>query len=197
MDSVTIRPVRGEERQQTVLRLGGYAFNPSPPLPDKDGDWPGFLAATEAHPNRVVFEGEQALAMAHSAPMTQQVRGRLFPMGGVWGVATMPAARRGGYAREALRQLLADVREAGVPLTCLYAFKELFYERLGYVNFPQPRQVTFSPKALLPLVEQDLGRPGGARGDRGRLRPVPDLPDEHPGPDARHGAGRGRSAAPA
>ena len=78
-------------------------------------------------------------------------------MGGVWGVATMPAARRGGYAREALRQLLADLREAGVPLTCLYAFKELFYERLGYVNFPQPRQVTFSPRALLPLVGQDLG----------------------------------------
>jgi predicted acetyltransferase len=156
MDSMTIRRVRGEERRQALLRLGGYAFSPSPPLPDKDESRQAFVAATEADPNLIVFDGDQPLAMVHCAPMTQHVRGRIFPMGGIWGVATMPAARRNGYAREALRRLLAEVREGGVPLTCLYAFKESFYERLGYVNFVQPRQATFSPRAVQPLMHQAL-----------------------------------------
>jgi hypothetical protein len=33
---------------------------------------------------------------------------------------------------------------------------ESFYERLGYVTFPQSRQAIFNPSTMLPLLDQDL-----------------------------------------
>ncbi len=56
-----------------------------------------------------------------------------------------------------MTRLLAAVRDAGQPLSCLYPFRESFYERLGYVTFPLPRTARLTPLSLLPLLEQDLG----------------------------------------
>jgi hypothetical protein len=56
-----------------------------------------------------------------------------------------------------MTRLLAAVRDAGQPLSCLYPFRESFYERLGYVTFPVPRTARLTPLSLLPLLEQDLG----------------------------------------
>ncbi|MBN1137280.1 MAG: GNAT family N-acetyltransferase, partial [Anaerolineae bacterium] len=56
-----------------------------------------------------------------------------------------------------MARLLAAVRDAGQPLSCLYPFRESFYERLGYVTFPLPRTAKLTPLSLLPLLEQDLG----------------------------------------
>jgi predicted acetyltransferase len=89
--------------------------------------------------------------------MTQNVRGTLYGMGGIWGVGTAPAARRRGYSRRTLARVLAAARERGTALSGLYPFRESFYERLGYVTFPQPCKVSFDPAALLPLMQQDLG----------------------------------------
>jgi hypothetical protein len=104
-----------------------------------------------------LFEGETPVASVAGAPMTQQVRGALYSMGGIWGVATQLAARRKGYSRRLLTRLLAALREDGRSLSCLYPFRESFYERLGYVTFPQPRTAKFAPSALAPLLKRDLG----------------------------------------
>jgi predicted acetyltransferase len=56
-----------------------------------------------------------------------------------------------------MAQLLAAEREDGRVLSCLYPFKESFYERLGYVTFPLPRIAKFKPAALGPLLKQELG----------------------------------------
>ncbi len=78
-------------------------------------------------------------------------------MCGVFGVATTPGARRKGYARLAIGKLLADFKESGSPFSCLYPFRESFYERLGYATFPQHRWVKFETAGLAPLLKQDLG----------------------------------------
>jgi predicted acetyltransferase len=104
-----------------------------------------------------LFEEDRAVATVAGTPMTQQVRGRLYKMGGIWGVATHPAARRKGYSKRLLARLLAAVREEGWSLSCLYPFRESFYERMGYVTFPLPRTAKFEPLPLLPLLDQDIG----------------------------------------
>jgi predicted acetyltransferase len=89
--------------------------------------------------------------------MTQQVRGKLYDASGIWGVVTDPAARRKGHCRRLMASLLAAHRDDGRPLSCLYPFRESFYERLGYVTFPLPRTAKLAPSALLPLLKEDLG----------------------------------------
>src|SRR5579883_334395 len=93
---------------------------------------------------------------AANSLMQLNVRGHLYPSGGVWSVMTHPTARRKGYARQMLHHLLAHMHATGQPFSTLYPFRESFYDRLGYTTFPQPRIVRFSPSALLPLLKKEL-----------------------------------------
>ena len=77
-------------------------------------------------------------------------------MGGVWGVATHPRARRRGICRQVLSRLLASMRDSGQVLSGLYPFRESFYERLGYVSFPQLRKATFSPLRCVSLLDRQI-----------------------------------------
>ena len=47
------------------------------------------------------------------------------------------------------------MKELNQGLT-LYPFKESFYERLGYVSFPQIRTAIISAKSLVPLLNSKL-----------------------------------------
>lgn len=160
MTNTTIREIRGDEMLEVMYALTSYALNPSPPLPDK-AERQEMLKGREGVTYFALHDEGAPVACAASAPMTQHVRGALFGMGGIWGVATHPAARRKGYCRSVLARLWAAVCERGQGLSCLYPFRESFYERLGCVTFPQPRMVRFAPTALAPLSKRELG--GGVR----------------------------------
>jgi predicted acetyltransferase len=77
-------------------------------------------------------------------------------MGGIWGVVTHPKVRRKGYSRKLLTSLLKTIRESGKMVSCLYPFRESFYERLGYTTFPLPRKIQFSSSTLAPLLKTNL-----------------------------------------
>jgi predicted acetyltransferase len=77
-------------------------------------------------------------------------------MGGIWGVATHPAARRQGYCRALMVRLLEAMHADGRAISVLYPFRESFYERLGWVTLPQPIKYTFAPSTLAPLLKTDL-----------------------------------------
>ncbi len=156
MTQTTIREIRGDEMLDIMYELETYAFGSSPPLPDR-AEWENVIKQREDVTYFCLFEDDSAVATVAATPMTQNARGALFGMGGLWGVMTHPAARRKGYSRRALARLLAAVREDGRPLSCLYPFRESFYERLGYVTFPLPRTAKLAPSALLPLLKEDLG----------------------------------------
>jgi predicted acetyltransferase len=156
MTCTTIRQVKGEEMLEVKYPLGSYAFNSSPPLPDKE-EWKDLVRHRQGVTCLAAFEEDTAVATAAYTAMTQNVRGALFGMGGVWGVATHPAARHKGYCRELTARLLACMHASGQSLSGLYPFRESFYERLGYVTLPQIRKARFAPLTLRPLLKQDLG----------------------------------------
>lgn len=156
MTNTTIRLMPKEEMLEAMYPLTNYAFQSSPPLPDKE-EWMDSVRQREGVIYFALFEGDIAVATVASSAMTQQVRGTIYDAGGIWGVATHPAARRKGYCKRLMARLLAADREAGRSLSCLYPFRESFYERLGYVTFPLPRTAKFAPSALLPLLKKDLG----------------------------------------
>ncbi len=156
MTEAIVRQLSTEEMLEVLFPLASYAFHPSPPFRDPE-------EAKETIRGRkgvlyfALFEDEKAVATVAGSPMTQQVRGKLYDASGIWGVVTDTAARRKGYCRRLMSSLLAAHRDEGRPLSCLYPFRESFYERLGYVTFPLPRTAKFAPSALRPLLEVDLG----------------------------------------
>jgi predicted acetyltransferase len=130
-----------------------YAFRPSPPLPKLE-EWKAsyFTEAT----GLALFADNQPMACAAYSLMPQNVRGKIYPNAGVWGVTTHPAGRRSGYARQLLTQLLQTIHEADMAFSTLYPFRESFYDRLGYTTFPHPRVATIPTSTFQPLLKTRL-----------------------------------------
>jgi predicted acetyltransferase len=149
-----IRHLQGEEMFEALYSLNQYAFHPSPPFQNKE-EWLSFVRGRKGVTCHAVFEADTPLSIAASTAMTQNMRGELFPVSGVWGVATSPTARRKGYCREVMGSLLNAERESGKIFTNLYPFRESFYERLGYVAFPLTKIARFTPDSLAPLLKMD------------------------------------------
>lgn len=95
-----IRRVSGEQLLQDTYFLLNYAFQPSPPLPNRE-EWEATYRQYDESITFVAYQNGMPVATASSAPMTHNIRGCIFPMGGVWGVATHPGARRVGVIRHA------------------------------------------------------------------------------------------------
>ncbi len=104
-----------------------------------------------------LFEDHAPVAVVASTPLTQNMRGRLYPTSGIWGVSTMPAARRKGYCRQLMGSLLSANRVEGKSFTSLYPFRESFYERFGYVSYPLTKIARFTTQSLIPLLKLETG----------------------------------------
>lgn len=156
MSTPTFQRITIQEAGEVAYKLATYAFLHTPPLPNKE-EYIGRGSARRGVIYYAAYEEGQAMAMAGHHAMTQNVRGKLFPASGLFAVATDPSARRKGLARQVVQKLLSDMRVEGFAFSCLYPFRESFYERLGYVPYPRPRFVQFSPDALEPLLKKDLG----------------------------------------
>jgi predicted acetyltransferase len=152
--TISIRLVEGEERLHTARLLTQYAFEPSPRTLDLEADR-RFLGIGRRRVH-VLFDGGEPRCTASVIEMTENVRGRLLPMGGVAGVASHPAARRNGYARRLLTHVLADMRDQGQVVSALYPFRASFYEKFGYVGIGPERRAILSPRDLAPLLRLDL-----------------------------------------
>jgi len=77
-------------------------------------------------------------------------------MCGVANVATNPEARRKGYSRELMKKVFVNMKQDKQVFSTLYPFKESFYEKYGYISFPQIRTAIISPKSLTSLFLMDL-----------------------------------------
>jgi hypothetical protein len=154
-ENITIRQVEGQEMLDIVYLLDNYAFRPSPPFPNRD-EWDERMKTRKGSTYYALFDGEDPVAVELCIPMTQNLRGKLFKMGGFAGVASHPKARRKGYVRQLIAHAYQKFKDDGVVVSCLYPFRESFYERLGYVTFPQTRQAIFSTVDLAPLLKKDF-----------------------------------------
>ena len=156
MSKITLREIKGDEMLDIMYWIPGYSLNPSPPMPDRE-ERRETMKARKGAIYYALFEDGEPQACAASTAMTQNVRDKIYPIGGIWGVATHPQARRKGYQRQVFQALMEGVRAADQPLSGLYPFRGSFYERLGYVTFPVSRGVTFDISTLLPLAKADFG----------------------------------------
>jgi predicted N-acetyltransferase YhbS len=151
-----IRRLTADERPEVSLPIQTYAFQASPPddrlaerLRRNQDYYAGNLTL-------VAEEDGVALADASAIPMRQNIRGSVYPMAGIAGVATLPLARRRGYASALVTRLLDQMRDEGHVVSTLYPFRPSFYERFGYVGLPRTRTVTFTPESLAHLLRTQL-----------------------------------------
>jgi predicted acetyltransferase len=154
--NITIRRVDGDEMLDILYWLDNYAFHPTPPFPNRD-EWDARMKTRIGTAYYAVFDGDKGVAITACPPFTQNLRGKIFKMGGFADVSTHPEARRKGYSRDLLRFAFEQLVSDGDVVSSLYPFRESFYERLGYVTFPQTRQAIFNPGAMAPLLSKDLG----------------------------------------
>ncbi|NJD58847.1 MAG: GNAT family N-acetyltransferase, partial [Anaerolineae bacterium] len=148
----TIRQLQGQEMLETLYMLNSYALHPSPPLQNRE-EWFTIVSARQGITCYAVFEGDEPVSVVASTPLTQNIRGKLFPASGIWGVSTSPAGRRKGYCRRGMQSLLSANHEEGKIFSDLYPFRESFYERMGYVGFPLFKIVHFNTLSLQPLLK--------------------------------------------
>ncbi len=156
MTETRVCEVHGDEMLRAMYAIHAYAFRSSPPLSDQTEREEALLRRQGAT-HIAVYEDHEPVACGASRRMTQQVRGALYPAAGLLDVTTHPAARRKGYARQLLHALLRAVHDGGAVCSALYPFRELFYERLGYVVLPQTKRIRLDPAMLEPVLKQNLG----------------------------------------
>jgi predicted acetyltransferase len=157
MPNVTMRFITHEEQATLYAPITEYSFRGSPPV-NTEAERLERLQYNIERQIIVMFEDDTVVAAVGVVPMTQNVRGKIYGMGGIAPVATLPQARRKGYARTLMREQYKKMREQGFPFTGLHPFRESFYERMGYITFPQIRVARFNSATLTPMLR--LAVPG-------------------------------------
>jgi predicted acetyltransferase len=156
VENITVRQVDGDEMLDILYWLDNYAFRPTPPFPNRE-EWEERIKTRKTTAYYALFEGRKGVAITACPKFTQNLRGKIFTMGGFADVSTHPEARRKGYSRQVIRYAFKALVDQGDVFSSLYPFRESFYERLGYVTFPQTRQAIFKTAALEPVLKADLG----------------------------------------
>lgn len=161
MPSIEIRQLPVDEAAAIRIVVPAYAFAEDQP-PTRDPSEAAALAKS-MQPDQyfVLYEDGQPVATTGNTPMTQNVRGQIVPMWGVWNVAVLPQARRKGYARQLIQRMLAETRAAGSAYSTLYPFRQSFYRRMGYALYPQARTATIPARDFLSVFKMNL--PGAVR----------------------------------
>jgi len=155
MSNITIRPVKGQEMLDILFRLDNYAFRPTPPFPNRE-EWEGRVKNRKGPNYYALFEDEEGVAIVACSTLTQNLCGKIFKMGGFAAISTHPKARRKGYVRDLMRYAYEQLKDDGRVLSALYPFRGSFYERLGYVTFPQSRKAIFNAADLHPLFKAGI-----------------------------------------
>ncbi len=138
-----------------TLGVNSYAFGASPSKPDLDKSRERLKYGVHTI-NIGVFEDAEALATCSLHQMTENIRGAILGMGGLAGVASLPQGRRRGHVRNMLSYSFELMHEREMPVSTLYPFRDSFYERLGYAQFPQNRFATIKPENLASLLRESL-----------------------------------------
>ncbi|MCG3225595.1 MAG: GNAT family N-acetyltransferase [Candidatus Heimdallarchaeota archaeon] len=152
MNKVEIKELRGED-VDPILELAFYAFFPTPGNIEQIMKRKPYMKEDTC---LVLYENEKPVSGLICKPIPQNVRGVIKDMCGISEVATHPEGRRKGYAKKLMKSAFDKMKENNQGFSTLYPFKESFYERLGYVSFPQIRTAIISAKSLVPLLDLKL-----------------------------------------
>ncbi len=152
MNIFTYSVVEDDEERKKLAVLTQYAFYASPDdlkIQKLYFDYSKDCFIVAVYPED---EPQTPVATATSIPMTQNLRGKIFPMDGIANVATEPAYRRKHLTATMMLMILENDKKTGLVISTLYPFKESFYARFGYITLPQVRIATLSLDTLSPLL---------------------------------------------
>ena len=136
-----IKIANTENERKKLSHLTSYAFLPSPA--DLTQSQKGFESIKDAFIQSVYPKNSDSpIATASCIPMTQNVRGKIFKMGGIEAVATQPEFRNQGIIRQLMINIFKHAKETGEVFSTLFPFKESFYAKFDYISFPQTKIAT-------------------------------------------------------
>jgi predicted acetyltransferase len=126
MPDILVRPA--EERDSDGMHeVWSLTYNNGDPYP------PERRNSTLKGSMNFVAECDGRIAAACNVLDLEVSRGAgALACGGVAAVAVLPEMRRSGVGTAMMSWLISHLREIGVPLASLYAFREPYYRRFGY-----------------------------------------------------------------
>jgi predicted acetyltransferase len=151
-----ITPTEGNSGDLEAL-LGAALHSPGM------GTWMSMLGLDNF---REVRKRGEVVAGLGYVPMGQWFGGQSVPCIGITAVGVAPEQRGTGVGGAMLKMMLADMREMGVPLSCLYPATLPFYQKIGFERAGQ--RVIYE----LPIDAIDVSERG--------LDLVPVGPDDYP-----------------
>ena len=151
MDKIEIKEFDGQNDE--AIEMAFYAFYPTP------GDVEGIKKLKHYFKDDtsfILYENGKPVSAIICKPIPQNVRGVIKPMCGLQNVATNPEARRKGYSKQLMIKSFEHMKVKNYVFSTLYPFKESYYEKFGYISFPQIKTAIFSPKQIVGLLDKDL-----------------------------------------
>ena len=115
-----------------------------------------FTNCYEPENTMVGLEQDQLLSTVHLRQYNLNVRGAVLPTSYMVGVATHPAARRGGVGGALLTSALDELRKRGQAMTILMPSKAAFYQQYGWELYAHQWVNTMSLEDLRPMTDKTL-----------------------------------------
>ena len=115
-----------------------------------------FTNCYEPEHTMVGLEQDQLLSTVHLRQYNLNVRGAVLPTSYMVGVATHPAARRGGVGGALLTATLEELRKRGQAMTILMPSKAAFYQQYGWELYAHQWVNTMSLEDLRPMTDKSL-----------------------------------------
>ena len=115
-----------------------------------------FTNCYEPENTMVGLEQDQLLSTVHLRQYNLNVRGAVLPTSYMVGVATHPAARRGGVGGALLTAALEELRKRGQAMTILMPSKAAFYQQYGWELYAHQWVNTMSLEDLRPMTDKTL-----------------------------------------
>lgn len=102
------------------------------------------------------FADGQMACLTHLNPYTLNLRGKAIDTSYIVGLATHPAARRGGVGGQLLHAALIEMKRRGHYINILMPSKAGFYQPYGYDLYCHQWKETMPLEALRPLTDRTL-----------------------------------------
>ncbi|MFD2170832.1 GNAT family N-acetyltransferase [Tumebacillus lipolyticus] len=152
--TIEIRPIQDQEWERyCLIRSESYhQLSPEQAL--------SLRSRTNLADTRCLFVDGEMQMTGRLYPFTQYLHGRALPMGGIAAIACQLEARGQGHVRALLSALLHEMREQGIPVSCLHPSTYELYRKFGYEIACEKRhfKLPFQTKLLSQAPDKADGR---------------------------------------
>jgi predicted acetyltransferase len=144
---IEVRALRDEDREG-YYDVRSLTYNNGTPIPED--------RRVFKHTRPFVAEQDGQIKGVYGILDLTCTRGEaVLKCGGVAGVGVMPHERRSGVGKAMMRSCVRSLRDEGIPMASLYAFREPYYRMFGYEVAGKRLKIT-CPMERMPKVPSEL-----------------------------------------